>query len=92
MQGVLFKYGPGASHIAFKHSSNSPHHSEAAAAGRQRYLVLVGGLTDGLLFAPYCQRLTEQIPSEWTLVQAQLTSSYQVLRNLCAQLKEQPAC
>lgn len=43
-----------------------------------RFLVLLGGLTDGLMFAPYVEPLavaTAQMG--WTLVQGQVSSSYQ---------------
>jgi pimeloyl-ACP methyl ester carboxylesterase len=67
MHGVLFKYGPSAANVAFK---SHPQHS--------RHLVLIGGLTDGLLFAPYCHQLSEAAGAAgWSLVQAQLTTSYQ---------------
>lgn len=78
MQGVLFKYGPASAHIAFKSTTSQLRTaSSVTPAAQQRYLVVVGGLTDGLLFAPYCQQLAEI--DGWTLVQAQLTSSYQVV-------------
>lgn len=68
LQGTLFKYGPGPSHLAFR-----------SGAPSARCVVLVGGLTDGLLFAPYCGLLSERLAAEgWGLVQAQLSSSYQV--------------
>lgn len=75
MQGVLFKYGPGSAHVAFRSPATAKHpHCHG-----QLHLVLVGGLTDGLLFAPYCQKLAEAVGGlGWQLVQAQLTSSYQV--------------
>eukprot|EP00878_Enallax_costatus_P007375 GHUV01007724.1.p1 GENE.GHUV01007724.1~~GHUV01007724.1.p1 ORF type:complete len:336 (+),score=52.69 GHUV01007724.1:260-1267(+) len=77
MQGTLFKYGPGSAHIAFKHAlSSSKQPPKPSSAPGSRYIVLVGGLTDGLLFAPYCQQLADTL-TDWTLVQAQLTSSYQ---------------
>ena len=38
----------------------------------------MGGLTDGLLFAPYCQPLAQQLVQQgWSLVQPLLTSSHQ---------------
>eukprot|EP00879_Flechtneria_rotunda_P009118 GHRR01009546.1.p1 GENE.GHRR01009546.1~~GHRR01009546.1.p1 ORF type:complete len:358 (+),score=102.20 GHRR01009546.1:188-1261(+) len=74
MQGVLFKYGQAPTHIAFK----SPPAVQHPRCKGQLHLVLVGGLTDGLMFAPYCQQLASAVGSMgWTLVQAQLTSSYQ---------------
>lgn len=48
-------------------------------AGRfKRHVVLVGGLTDGLLFASYCQPLAQKLAAgSWSLVQPLLTSSHQ---------------
>jgi hypothetical protein len=76
MQGLLFKYGPEAAHIAFKSSPSA----ETTCTGRsQLHLVLIGGLTDGLLFAPYAEQLATAVGKlGWSLVQAQLRSSYQV--------------
>lgn len=69
MQGTLFKFGPGSAQLAFK----------AHGPASTRQLVLVGGLTDGLLFAPYVTQLAAEAGRlGWGLVQAQLTSSYQV--------------
>ncbi|KAJ9521308.1 hypothetical protein QJQ45_001166 [Haematococcus lacustris] len=67
MQGLLTKYGPGPSHLAFI----SHHH-------HKRHLVLLGGLTDGLMFASYVPPLAAGLAVKgWSLVQAQLSSSYQ---------------
>jgi hypothetical protein len=75
MQGTLFKYGPGSAHVAFKSPATAKH----ARCSGQLHLVLLGGLTDGLLFAPYCEKLAAAAGDlGWSLVQAQLTSSYQV--------------
>lgn len=74
MQGTLFKYGPGSAHVAFKSPATAKH----ARCSGQLHLVLLGGLTDGLLFAPYCEKLAAAAGDlGWSLVQAQLTSSYQ---------------
>jgi hypothetical protein len=82
MQGTLFKYGPGASHVALmvKTTPNPPPtHQPCAGSSGARHLVLVGGLTDGLLFAPYAQQLAAAVGElGWCLVQASLTSSYTV--------------
>ncbi len=68
MQGTLIKYGPSPTHVAFL--SNQP-------KAHPRHLVLVGGLTDGLLFAPYAPHLAAAAQKNgFTLVQAQLSSSY----------------
>ena len=65
MDGVLFKYGPGAAHVAF-----------ASGARHRRHVVLVGGLTDGLLALPYAAALAAGLEAQrWGLVQAQLGSS-----------------
>jgi hypothetical protein len=41
-------------------------------------VVLVGGLTDGLLFCSYCQPLARRLEHHgWALVQPLLTSSHQ---------------
>jgi hypothetical protein len=67
MKGCLAKYGPGASHVCFVHEPLA-----------QKHLVLVGGLTDGLLFAPYTHQVAQAASKHgFSLVQAQLTSSYQ---------------
>lgn len=74
MQGTLFKFGPSSAQLAFK--------SHTASSSR-RQLVLLGGLTDGMLFAPYAAQLAAEAERHgWGLVQAQLTSSYQVLRSM----------
>ena len=42
-----------------------------------RHVVLVGGLTDGLLFAPYVRPLAARLEERrWSLVQALLSSSH----------------
>lgn len=67
MQGTLFTYGPKSTQRAFK---------SANASARQ--LVLIGGLTDGLLFASYAPALAIRLAAlGWGLTQAQLSSSYQ---------------
>jgi hypothetical protein len=43
----------------------------------RRHIVLVGGLTDGLLFAAYCRPLAAKLDAAgWSLVQALLSSSH----------------
>jgi pimeloyl-ACP methyl ester carboxylesterase len=65
MEGVLFKYGDDAAHVAF------------LSGAARRHLVLVGGLSDGLLSLPYAPALAACLPAAgWALVQAQLRSSY----------------
>ncbi|KAK9810502.1 hypothetical protein WJX72_011853 [[Myrmecia] bisecta] len=63
--GVLVKYGPGQAHTAFLEGDSS------------RHFVMVGGLTNGLLFAPYYEGLAGKLKTrEWTVVQPILSSSY----------------
>ncbi|KAL4457642.1 hypothetical protein ABPG75_012507 [Micractinium tetrahymenae] len=65
MEGTLFRYGPAAANVAFM-SGRHP-----------RHVVLVGGLTDGLLFAKYCRPLAAKLEAaRWSLVQALLSSSH----------------
>ncbi|KAI7838132.1 hypothetical protein COHA_008063 [Chlorella ohadii] len=65
MEGTLFRYGPAAANVAF-------------LSGRHpRHVVLVGGLTDGLLFAPYVRPLAAKLEERrWALVQTLLSSSH----------------
>lgn len=73
MQGTLFRYGPASIHLAYKSGKHAKH------------LVCLGGLTDGLLFAPYVQLLSQAVEEKgWSLVQAQLSSSYQVRAPCCS--------
>ncbi|KAI8474295.1 MAG: hypothetical protein J3K34DRAFT_518253 [Monoraphidium minutum] len=73
MQGLLFRYGPAAPQIALRSGGSS-----GGAAPHARHLVLVHGLTEGLLFAPYAQQLAAGAErAGYALVQAQLRSSYQ---------------
>lgn len=64
-QGTLFRYGTAAANVAFM-------------TGRHpRHVVLIGGLTDGLLFAKYAQPLATRLEAQqWSLVQALLSSSH----------------
>lgn len=63
-QGRLIRYGPGTAHTAFLTGNGS------------RHLILVGGLSDGLLFTEYCRPLAERAVMEgWTCVQPLLGSS-----------------
>jgi hypothetical protein len=44
-----------------------------------QHAVLLGGLTDGMLYAPYCEPLAEALGAQgWSTVHAQLSSSYKV--------------
>lgn len=93
MQGTLFRYGPGPAQIAFRSTNTSstrtappasppagePGASAAAAARPEptRCLVLVAGLTEGLLALPYAGALAAAAAERgYSLVQAQLSSSY----------------
>jgi len=65
--GSLFKYGDGGAHVAFY--SGPP--------DAQRILVLLGGLTDGLLPTPYTVPLGEILSRlGWGMVQPLLSSSH----------------
>jgi hypothetical protein len=77
MQGVLFRYGPAAPHIAFRSTPPASTTTSSSAAG-PRHLVLVAGLTEGLLALPYAQSLAVAAEAAgYSLVQAQLRSCYQ---------------
>jgi pimeloyl-ACP methyl ester carboxylesterase len=65
MDGTLFRWG-GSANVAFK------------TGAHRRHLILVGGLTDGLMFAPYVHPLARRLDSaKWSLVQTLLSSSHQ---------------
>ncbi|KAG2447791.1 hypothetical protein HYH02_007248 [Chlamydomonas schloesseri] len=67
ISGTLTRYGPAGPQVALV----------AGAAGATRAVVLVGGLTDGLLFAPYVAPLTEALSKRgWAAVHASLQSSW----------------
>jgi len=71
MQGVLFRYGPAAPQIAFRSSTTT------GSSTARHHLILVAGLTDGLLALPYAPRLAAAAEAAgYSLVQAQLSSSY----------------
>ncbi|KAL0056241.1 hypothetical protein WJX82_009174 [Trebouxia sp. C0006] len=66
LQGVLTKYGPENAHSAF--ISGDDH----------RHLILIGGLGDGLLLAPYVANLESAARNGgWSLVQPTLRSALQ---------------
>jgi len=66
MQGTLFRYGPKPAQVAFKSGNHSCH------------VVIIGGLTDGLLFAKYVPILAKRLETLGaSLVQPLLTSSHQ---------------
>ncbi|GMH32566.1 hypothetical protein BSKO_00400 [Bryopsis sp. KO-2023] len=93
MQGALFRYGEESPQLAFQSNLHTSH------------VVLVGGLTDGLIPVPYTELLSTTLDSMgWSLVQAQLSSAYQgygvgsldrdakELAELAAHLKAERGC
>lgn len=63
----MFKYGEASPLLALRHGEHTKH------------LVLLGGLTDGMLYASYCEPLARAMEQHgWSTVHAQLSSSYQV--------------
>ncbi|PNW82539.1 hypothetical protein CHLRE_06g283034v5 [Chlamydomonas reinhardtii] len=92
ISGTLTRYGPAGPQVALL----------AGAPGVARAVVLVGGLTDGLLFAPYVATLTDALARRgWAAVHASLQSAWTGygtgsldrdaadLRLLCAHLRQQ---
>lgn len=66
MEGLLFKYGPNACHTAF-----------LSARQHRRHVIVLGGLTDGLLPTAYVPALAARCDQQgWAMVQALLSSSY----------------
>ncbi|MEW5297317.1 MAG: hypothetical protein WDW36_000534 [Sanguina aurantia] len=86
MQGTLFKYASRPSAVAFKTGNHT------------RHVALVGGLTDGFMFAPVAAPLATALDAAaWSLVQVQLSSSYQgfgisSLDRDAAEMRELVAC
>lgn len=81
MHGQLIRYGKNSAQVGF---ICDPPASKA--------LILLGGLTDGLLALPYVNALVEELaPKGWCVVQAQLRSSYQVDRYFIANLASKQA-
>lgn len=69
ISGTLTRYGPAGPQVALL----------AGAPGVARAVVLVGGLTDGLLFAPYVATLTDALARRgWAAVHASLQSAWTV--------------
>ncbi|GBF96132.1 hypothetical protein Rsub_08880 [Raphidocelis subcapitata] len=76
MQGWLIRYGPGPAQLAFRSGSGGA--SGGGGPRTPRALVLVAGLTDGLMALPYVPQLEAAAEAAgYSLVQAQLSSSYQ---------------
>lgn len=66
MEGKLFRYGPLPPHVAFITGPIS-----------HRHAILVGGLTDGMLFSPYVHPLTQRLTSDnWSVVHTLFSSSH----------------
>ncbi|KAL6771990.1 hypothetical protein ACKKBG_A28550 [Auxenochlorella protothecoides x Auxenochlorella symbiontica] len=64
LSGKLFRYGPEVAHTAF-----------ISGSGR-RHAILVGGLSDGMLFTAYCTPLARRLNAAgWACVQPLLSSS-----------------
>ena len=71
-QGTLFRWGPLAAHVAFISSTAGPNQRLP-----RHHAVLVGGLTDGLLFAAYAAPLAARLAARGVaLVQTLLSSSH----------------
>jgi hypothetical protein len=67
MHGLIANYGTKPSQIV--HLSGE----------HKRHLVLVGGMTAGLLPVPFAKKLAGKLEAmQWTLVQAQLQTCFQV--------------
>ncbi|XP_042516234.1 UPF0613 protein PB24D3.06c-like [Macadamia integrifolia] len=65
LRGVLFKYGPKSSQVAFK------------TGEFKQQVIFIGGLTDGFLATEYLNPLSIALENEkWSLVQPLLSSSY----------------
>lgn len=61
MQGTLLRYGPANEHLAF------------LSAGGPRHVLLIAGLTEGLLGCSYAPQLAAELQAiGWTLVQVQV--------------------
>ncbi|KAF8388001.1 hypothetical protein HHK36_026667 [Tetracentron sinense] len=64
-RGVLFKYGPNPTQVAFK------------TGDFKQQVIFIGGLTDGFLATEYLEPLSIALENEkWSLVQLLLSSSY----------------
>eukprot|EP00210_Caulerpa_lentillifera_P000714 g691.t1 len=93
MKGELFRYGQNSAQVAFQ------------SGNHRRHLVLIPGLTNGLLSLPYAPGLAATLDSQsWSLVQPLMSSSYQgfgtvnldtdaaELRELLVYLKNERSC
>ncbi|GLC57312.1 hypothetical protein PLESTB_001210500 [Pleodorina starrii] len=70
LSGSLVRYGSAGPQVAFLVG--------AAKARPAKAVVMVGGLTDGLLFAPYVERLSAELSRRgWLAVHASIQSSWQ---------------
>jgi len=68
--GVLHKYSD--RRVAFQHASSSPMNDN----DEPHTLLWVGGLSDGLLTVPYPASIAASLPSDWTIAEVLITSSY----------------
>jgi len=67
LTGRIFKYGNTANHIAF----------QSGDMESRDHVIMISGMTQGLYDLPYIKRLSEELTKmHWSLVQAQLTSSF----------------
>lgn len=74
LSGLLVRYGSAGPQVAFL--ANVTH---ASSERPKRAVVMVGGLTDGLLYAPYVEPLSAALSGRgWLAVHACIQSSYQV--------------
>lgn len=65
LQGLLFRYGPAPANVAFM------------TAQHKRHVVIIGGLTDGLLACKWVPPLAQRLDhAGWSVVQPLLSSSY----------------
>ena len=76
LQGTLFQYSTFPSLVAFESCPPSPD-AGAALTPPSNKVILVGGLSDGLLPVPYTQTLEKAVHKlGWSLVQPVISSSY----------------
>ncbi|CCH42899.1 hypothetical protein BN7_2445 [Wickerhamomyces ciferrii] len=66
--GKLHKYNDNL--VAFEFNSTTPNPTDNA-------IIFIGGLGDGLLTVPYLSKLNESLPTNWSLFQILISSSYQ---------------
>eukprot|EP00299_Pterocystis_sp_00344_P007893 c2767_g1_i1.p1 GENE.c2767_g1_i1~~c2767_g1_i1.p1 ORF type:complete len:298 (-),score=73.89 c2767_g1_i1:28-921(-) len=75
LQGVLLRYGPEAAQIAF--CSPASQQSNGNIIWSQKALIMIGGLTDGLLATQYASTITTKANAQgWDAFQILIRSSY----------------